>query len=185
MGIILETSSAYNPQSNGLSESGVKRCKQMIIKSHLKSQADIDDAVYHYNCKERTNGQGRPLELFLKRKTKFILPTINKTELATLDLRAKRQRQHELMRLRTQKRRDLPQYQLGDHVILRDQRLGTWKEKGTIVDVRTHQDQKSWSYWVHNSRSGGTKLRNSKDLRIDYEQVENSYLAGVPQAVQE
>ena len=104
MGTILEHSSAYSASSKGIAESGVIRLKHIIIKSHLKTQAEVDEAAYTYNCKERTNGQGRPLDLFLKRKTKFILPSINKTELAIHDLHAKRQKQFELMRLRTQKR---------------------------------------------------------------------------------
>ena len=130
MGIIVEHSSAYNPASNGISESGVKRLKNIIIKSHLKTQTDIDQAAYAYNSKTRSNGQGHPLDLFLKRKTKFMLPTVNKTQLSVQDLRAKRQKQFELMRLRTQKHQRLPTYEIGDHVRIRDQKSGSWKERG-------------------------------------------------------
>ena len=131
------------------------------------------------------NGQGRPLDLFLKRKTKFILPSINKTELATLDLRAKRQKQFELMRIRTQKRQSLPAYQVGDHIRIRNQKTGSWKEKGVIVDIRKHRGQNSWSYWVESSSSGSTLLRNAKDLRIHYGNIENVYLPGPPMPVHE
>ena len=66
MGVLLETSSPRNPALNGLAESGVKHCKHINMKSHLKTQTEIDKAVMHYNCKEHSNGQGRPSDLFLK-----------------------------------------------------------------------------------------------------------------------
>ena len=178
MGIIVEHSSAYNPASNGISESGVKRLKNIIIKSHLKTQTDIDQAAYSYNSKSRTNGQGRPLDLFLKRKTKFMLPTVNKTQLAVKDLRAKRQRQFELMRLRSQKHKKLPTFDVGDHVRIRDQKSGLWNEKGVVLDVRKHKGKDSWSYWLDSN--GTTFLRNGKDLRALYSNIEHIHLAGPP-----
>ena len=89
------------------------------------------------------------------------------------------------MILRTQKRQRLPQYQVGDHIRIRDQKLGTWKDQGVIVDIPKHRGQNSRSYWVQNSRSGSTLLRNTKDLRIHYGHIENVYLAGPPRPVQE
>ena len=89
------------------------------------------------------------------------------------------------MRLRTQKRQSLPAYQVGDHIRIRDQKTGSWKEKGVIVDICKHCGQKSWSYWVESSSSGSTLLRNAKDLRIHYGNIENVYLAGPPMPVHE
>ena len=135
MGIELETSSPRNSQSKGLAESGVKRCENIIVKSHLKTQSSIDEAVMCYNSKLRASGQGRPVDLFLKRRVRFLLPSVNKSGLATLEFKARRKRQLELIRLRTLKRMKHPQFQINDEVRIRDPKLGTWKQLGEIIDI--------------------------------------------------
>ena len=181
MGIELETSSPRNSQSNGLAESGVKRCENIIVKSHLKTQSSIDEAVMCYNSKLRASGQGRPVDLFLKRRVRFLLPTVNKSGLATMELKAKRQRQLELIRLRTLKRMKHPQFQINDEVRIRDPKLGTWKQLGEIIDMKQHRDSKSWSYWVRNKETGSTLLKSAHELRISYRHIEDSLLGGIPE----
>ena len=83
------------------------------------------------------------------------------------------------------KRQSLPAYEVGDHIRIRDQKTGSWKEKGIIMDIRKHRGQNSWSYWVESSSTGNTLLKNAKDLRIHYSNVENVYLAGPPMPVHE
>ena len=74
----------------------------------------------------------------------------------------------------------MPQFQLGDEVRIRYHKLGTWKELGTIVDMRQHRDCKSWSYWVRNKESGSTLLKSVHELRISYKHIENNFFGGVP-----
>ena len=150
----------------------------MIIKSHLKTQLELDQAAYSYNSKSRSNGQGRPLDLFLKRKTRFMLPSVNKTQLAVKELRQKRQRQFELIRLRSQKHKKLPTFDVGDKVRIRDPRTGLWDQTGVVLDVRKHKGRDVWSYWLDNS--GSTLLRNGKDIRVLYSHIEHIHLAGPP-----
>ena len=182
MGIISEISSPRHPESNGLSESAVKRCETIIQKSHLKTQEDIDTGILAYNSKMRVNGQGRPIELFLKRRVRYALPSVNKTMLATAGLRAKRQHQLELIRMRSSKRKQNALFSIGDKVRIRDSKLGTWKEQGEIVELRNHKDKPTapWSYWVKNLENGTILLKAARELRRSYSDLENTLVGGVP-----
>ena len=47
-----------------------------------------------------------------------------------------------------------------------------------VLDVRKHKGKESWSYWLDSN--GTTFLRNGKDLRILYSNIEHVHLAGPP-----
>ena len=69
-----------------------------------------------YNSKLGSNSQGRPVELFLKRRIKSNHPSLDSTALATADLKNKRQRQAELLRRRMERRKSHPIFSIGDGV---------------------------------------------------------------------
>ena len=64
-GIRRETSSFYNPASNGMAENGVQRVKKVIIRTKLARES-VDVAVAEFR-NSRMQGQPAPNDLFFKR----------------------------------------------------------------------------------------------------------------------
>ena len=72
MGIIRETSSAYNPQSNGLAKKAVQDIKRILKKQTGKF--DLEKLVSESNHTVRSNMAATPSELFMGRVVRS--PTI-------------------------------------------------------------------------------------------------------------
>ena len=64
----------YNPESNGLAESGVKQVKTLIKKTGDKKGLMLENGLWEINAMNRANGLGSPLELMMGRTVNSGLP---------------------------------------------------------------------------------------------------------------
>ena len=74
MGISHETSSCYNPESNGLSERSVGVIKTMLKKTGPLEGAALDKLMFSLNSMSRESGAGAPLDHFLQHNVQSQLP---------------------------------------------------------------------------------------------------------------
>ena len=131
-----ETSSPYNPQSNGLAESAVKNIKYLLLKCSATGQ-DFGEAIHAWRNVPRADGYSPAMLLFGKRQyTK--LPTlpfqhmlIDRQE--ALEKKSKcLQRTFDNFNDRAVQR---PELALGDKVIVQDPISKLWVNKGEISQL--------------------------------------------------
>ena len=96
MGIVRETSSSYNPQSNGLAEKSVQDIKNCIKRQTDKY--DLEKLVSETNHTARSGMECTPAELFSGRVVKSNTPASSRR---TIDLaRARTKRVEDQLRIR-------------------------------------------------------------------------------------
>ena len=69
-GVRVIHSSAYNPQSNGLVERGVRSLKHLLKRSARLSELQLHELLYCINAREQQGGAGSPLSRFLGRRVR-------------------------------------------------------------------------------------------------------------------
>ena len=163
-----EVSSAYNPRSNGLSESGVKAVKRLLDKC-IDNKENFDSALMHYNNTPFSGKSGRsgasPNALFFHRILRTQLPStsLHLRPLSTSQIHQfieDRAASHEQVRDQQQQHPSYEQLRTGDSVYLQDPHSKRWDERGIISDIR----ESGRSYDVRLS-SGKLTTRNRRFLK--------------------
>ena len=120
-GIIHETSSPYNPRSNGLAEAAVKNCKYLMLKCH--SFEAFQEALLEFrNTPRATNGLS-PAQMFIGRMQRTALPRL----LQKTDETIKAENQDGVERGGV--------FNVGETVRVQDPKSGRWRIKGTIISI--------------------------------------------------
>lgn len=151
-----ELSSAYNPQSNGLAEAGVKNAKRLLAKC-FELEEDFPTALLNFQLTPRSDGHC-PADLFYKRRLKGSLPSIPRHISPEEGLIA-RQNASEASR-NTHKGHDLPKLQKGQTIHVQNPKTRQWSPDYKVVSVR----ENGRSYKVEGP-DGGLYTRNRKFIR--------------------
>ena len=162
-GIKHEVSSAYNPASNGLSESGVKSAKSLLKKCE-ESNENFEEALFQLRNTPRIDSKFSPNQLFFKRNVRDNLPSLNSnTKIEDSDQKdAERRKQKERMKYlsRYDHNKTLDELKKHDKVWMYDMKSEKYNIPCTINEVR----EKGKSYYVID-RQNNSYLRNRKYLK--------------------
>lgn len=107
-GVIHETSSPYNPESNGLVEAAVKNVKYLLMK-YNGNWREFNIALHEWRNIPKNN-KASPSELMFGKRTRGLLPQyIPSSE---------------------------PEFNVGDKVMVQDPHSKRWTQKGEILSIR-------------------------------------------------
>ena len=145
IGVKVDHSSAYNPQSNGMVERAVRSIKELLKKSGALTQLQVHELVYCINAREQAAGAGSPLARFLGHGVRSGLP--NSLDRSynwekSLEIRAELHRKRVARPGRVSKEI----YEVGETVLVQDVKTKLWKKTGTVTAVRTAHDGTIVSY---------------------------------------
>ena len=131
--IIHETSSPYNPQSNGMAECGVKINKYLLQK-HDNRWEDFREGLFEWRNTPRQDGYS-PAQLFFGRRQRTALPSLQQGIKTDVDgAIISRSRRERTVQLSYDKRAaKLPNLEVGDHVIVQEK--GRWTVRGVVVRI--------------------------------------------------
>ena len=138
-------SSAYNPESNGLAESGVKQVKTLIKKTGDKNGLMLDKRLWELNAMNRADGSGSPLELLMGRTVNSGLPNNGGKSVNLVRDREMRRRAQERWR-RKLGRVSKEEFMIGDLVSLHHIKSKKWNIKGMVDEIREVQEGEAKSY---------------------------------------
>ena len=164
IGIQHEPSSCYNPASNGLAERSVAVVKNMLKKTGAVKGEKLDKLMFNLNSMSRESGAGSPLDHFLGRSVRSLLPN---SSLKVISFRKEIERR-KLEQQRWMKRigrGSSTAFQVGDKVRVQNALTGKWSVKGTIGEVIEHDGGESKSYKVV-SEDGAEYHRNGRFIKI-------------------
>ena len=131
-GIKHETSSPYNPSSNGLAEAGVKNMKRLIAKCR-ETREDFQEALLEWRNTPNSTGYS-PAEAFFGRAQRTTLPALPRPPIDQAAFQTARQAQKDERKARfDESAHALPDLVLGQKVRVQDNVTGTWTGHGTIV----------------------------------------------------
>ena len=134
MGIEHVQWSAFNPKSNGQSERAVGELKVHLERSG--NELNINQIVHVLNSTERSGGFGAPLNIFLGRNSRSVLPN---SENCVIDVAAniqKREERVEKWAKKTNKKYNREKLKIGDEVVLKNNVTNKWDITGVIVESR-------------------------------------------------
>ena len=151
-----EVSSAYNPASNGLAESGVKNVKALLKKCHDAKEC-FESALAEFRIAPREDGYS-PAELFYKRQVRGLLPELPQ-KFRVEEAERARDKVQEAYTNRRQTRSASKQLALDQKVWLQDQQSKKWSIEGVIKSIRDG----GRSYVVETD--GGAYLRNRRFIK--------------------
>ena len=129
-GIRHETSSPYNPMSNGLAEAAVKNCKMLLLKT--TNDKSLRAALLEFRNTQRTDGYS-PAQRFFGRRQRTTIPTLPSSR-NPIDMEAStsaKQRQQGLHSGGSL----LPDLQVGDKVRVQNPNTKLWDQTGTISGI--------------------------------------------------
>lgn len=184
-GITHNTSSPYNPTSNGLAEAAVKNAKYLLMKS--RNFGEFIDRLTHWKNMPSANDTLSPCEKFfgrLQRHPKLPLATISPTydntkaekyKNAAKDKTIKTRQKNDLERNTSRKhsRFSLPQLIIGQPVLIQNPLTKRWASRGIIIDIRST----GRSYLVERE-DGRTYVRSRrllKPIKQIFETQKNKY----------
>ena len=157
--IIHELSSAYNPQSNGHAENGVKTAKHLLAKVDANMR-QFYSHLFSWRNTPRADGYA-PAYLFFGRRLRSTLPSLRP---ATCNVSlASAQREKANVKAKAafdQHTRPMPALQPGDPVAVQNATTGLWGDDATIISCRPD----GLSYEIKHSNDA-TSIRNRKHLR--------------------
>ena len=152
-----ETTSPYNPQSNGLAESAVKNAKY-LLKKCTNEGSSYREALLEWRNLPRADGLS-PAELFFGRRQKTQLPTF--ANVADNQMASKRE--ETLLKKRTyddNRAHKAPKYSVDEKVWILNTKTGEWDTTGIIIAYMNSES----SYKVE-TEHGVTIWRTGRFLR--------------------
>ena len=163
-GIRHEVSSPYRASSNGAAEQAVAAAKHLLLRS--RNYDEFQENLAEYNNTPRTGDSLSPSQMLLGRRTRTFLPTSAEAlALISPEERLKERTDHidrnRIAAERSRGRNKLPDYVIGEEVVIQNPLTGKWETRGTITGAR--EDGRSYFIREHGSRS--EKLRNRQFLR--------------------
>ena len=162
--IRLEVSSSYNPQSNGLAESGVKSMKTLLKKT--SGWDEFQKSWMEWTNTPRADGTIPSILFFGRFKRGFLPIPVKKYEMVSHKeieamAHAKKKALNKQLEYRNRTLRDLAPLEVGDPVVVQDEKTKLWSKKAVVKEVRP-----SGSYVVKDEH-GKTFTRARKFLRLD------------------
>jgi len=153
--IIYEPSSAFHPQSNGLAEAGVKRCKSLLEK--VDSFQEFRRALLQYrNVPRSDTGLLSPAELFFGRRQRRQLP-----ELPSPSIIPTKPPAPSIESINSH-RKEKSKLGIGQKVLVQDALTKRWNIPGIIKERR--KDGRSY---IISRDEGFDLLRNRKFIKED------------------
>jgi len=142
-GVAHETTSPYNPQSNGHAEAAVKQAKYLLKKCDANLR-HFEDALAAWCRTPRADGLS-PADLFFGRRLRSLLPSIQPSPVSSTDLShslSKRALNREATKARLDARsRPLPPCLPGQPVVLQNPHTKEWTDGGEVVKQRSADGQ--------------------------------------------
>jgi hypothetical protein len=156
-----ETSSPYNPQSNGLAEAAVKNVKRLIKKT--STEDEFFHSLFAFRNVPRADGFS-PAQLFFGRRQRGVLPMLESSLGATdkeAATSARRSVREASAASHDEHSRLLPAFHVGQRVAVQDPKSSAWDKQADIVAVRYGHR----SYDIRFCDSGAESTRNRRYLR--------------------
>ena len=147
LGIEAIHSSAYNSQSQGSCERGVRSVKELLKKCGSLSQLQLSEMVFCLNTRDQPNGQGNALGRFLGHGVRSPLPnSLDRSYnwVQTLEMRAAMHRGRQQKKQKGNKEL----YAIGEEVLIQNPRNKKWDIEAEISEIRYAHDQTVVSYGV-------------------------------------
>jgi hypothetical protein len=154
-------SSAYFPQSNGLAEAGVARCKSLLEKC-METKEDVQIALQELRNAEMTDAPA-PSEVFFKRQLRGLLPQLKKQVNVKKNLETRELRRDRYLKQGPQGVLR-PDFEVGDPIWMWNRASKRWDIKANIQKIRS----KRRSFWVV-CEDGESYLRNRIFLKARQE----------------
>ena len=159
MGIVWERSSAYHSQSNGMAEQGVKRIKRCIRKAK-RAKEPVDLALAELRLCPMIGCKASPAEIFFKREMRGELPSLKRDIGLKESVREREERRKKYAEKTGGKKRKSKNFNIGDKVMIQNEKNKRWEKKGKISKVRN----RGRSYYI-TTKDGSEYLRNKRFLK--------------------
>lgn len=152
-GIRHETSSPYNPKSNGLAEAAVKNCKMLLLK--CPDDASMRNALLEFRNTPRMDGSS-PAQRFFGRRQRTTIPALPaaRSSINIDDSNSAKEKLHQNIQ---QPGYVLPDLKIGDRVRVQNPITRRWDQLGTIIEVLPNG--RSYNIRLHED---DTKVRRSR-----------------------
>ncbi len=159
--IELETSSPYNPRSNGLAEAAVKNCKKLLLKCISGGENYADALLEFRNC-PRPDGFS-PAQLMFGRRMRTALPAAAGAfePIALEAAEEARKKTHEAALADIGTRR-LDKFHEGDEVWVQNRITGVWDKDAIVLGQRNG----GASFSIYFPESEKISWRNERFLRM-------------------
>ena len=166
-GISHQTSSPYNPESNGLAEAAVKNAKSLMAKCKAEG-SNFEKALLHWRNTPRVDGHS-PAQLLLGRRQQTTLPTLpeHHEQINIQEALKQKDRSHMLSRQNANKSgSQADTFDIGERVIMRDEKTQKWTIPATILNKLTDRN----SYTVETD-DGSVYTRSHRLIRKSHMQT--------------
>ena len=134
MGINLNHSSAYSPQSNSHAERFVRSCKDILQKNQHLNQLQLDEMMLSVNSQVQPEGQCSAVDRFLGRSVISYIPNSFNNTFVWQDAIKKRAEVLE-RRVRRPARGCKESFEIGEQILLQDHVSKKWNIHGRITNV--------------------------------------------------
>jgi transposase InsO family protein len=160
--IVHETSSPYNPQSNGLAEAAVKNVKRLLAKT-TGEKSSFTAALFAFRNTPRQDGHS-PAQMLFGRRQRGRLPVLDVSMQQADTGQAARERaavKRKSAASHDESARSLPAFSAGQQVYVQDPKTSKWDTVAVIVGA--HYGGRS--YDIEFTHSGSLSVRNRRFLR--------------------
>ena len=147
MGINLNHSSAYSPQSNSHAERFVCSCKDILQKNKHLNQLQLDEFMLCVNSQVQPEGQCSAVDRFLGRSVISFIPNSFDNTFVWQDAIKKRAEVRE-RRVKKPARGSKESFLIGQQVLLQDHVSKKWDTPGEIINLRLAPNNKILSYEI-------------------------------------
>ena len=190
LGVRVIHSSAYNPQSNGLVERGVRSLKHLLKRSDPLNQLQLHELLYCINARHQAGGSGSPLSQFLGRGVRSGIPN-------SLDRSINWQKLMDIRTAQQEKSVSKPGscskeiYELAEQVLIQNIKTKMRDQKGIISEVRVTHDGRRVSYGLEMNGHDTTRHRRylrkfpKPEAAVPNSSFDHSTITNVSEQIQE